>query len=158
MIRPRDVTWRGVMARFMRTHAFFLFCPQCCRTFPCFSRSLVDVLTRIVLIGNYTKNILLTLSLFVSAIKCLTWNNYKLCNAVDLILKHNQTDTLLGIVRYMLFIQLIWSNHVTSHEGVSWPLTIRQKIPNIHSPLSALNEANLTSATQTLNFNPTMHF
>ena len=27
-----------------------------------------------------------------------------------------------------------------------------------YSPLSALNEANLTSATQTLNFNPTMHF
>jgi hypothetical protein len=25
-----------------------------------------------------------------------------------------------------------------------------------YSPLSALNEANLTSATQTLNFNPTM--
>ena len=27
-----------------------------------------------------------------------------------------------------------------------------------YSPLSALNETNLTSATQTLNFNPTMHF
>jgi hypothetical protein len=27
-----------------------------------------------------------------------------------------------------------------------------------YSPLSAVNEANLTSATQTLNFNPTMHF
>ena len=27
-----------------------------------------------------------------------------------------------------------------------------------YSPLSALNEANLTSATQTLNFNPTMHY
>ena len=27
-----------------------------------------------------------------------------------------------------------------------------------YSPLSALNEANLTSTTQTLNFNPTMHF
>jgi hypothetical protein len=27
-----------------------------------------------------------------------------------------------------------------------------------YSRLSALNEANLTSATQTLNFNPTMHF
>ena len=27
-----------------------------------------------------------------------------------------------------------------------------------YSPLSALNEANLTSATQILNFNPTMHY
>jgi hypothetical protein len=27
-----------------------------------------------------------------------------------------------------------------------------------YSPLSALNEVNLTSATQTLNFNPTMHY
>jgi hypothetical protein len=27
-----------------------------------------------------------------------------------------------------------------------------------YSPLSALNEANLTSATQTLNFNPIMHY
>jgi hypothetical protein len=27
-----------------------------------------------------------------------------------------------------------------------------------YSPLSALNDANLTSATQTLNFNPTMHY
>jgi hypothetical protein len=27
-----------------------------------------------------------------------------------------------------------------------------------YSPLSALNEANLRSATQTLNFNPTMHY
>jgi hypothetical protein len=27
-----------------------------------------------------------------------------------------------------------------------------------YNPLSALNEANLTSATQTLNFNPTMHY
>ena len=34
----------------------FLFCRQCCRTFPCFSWSLVDVLTRVVLIGNYKKN------------------------------------------------------------------------------------------------------
>jgi hypothetical protein len=34
---------------------FFLFCRQCCRTFPCFSWSLVDVLTRVVMIGNYKK-------------------------------------------------------------------------------------------------------
>ena len=39
----------SVLTRFMRTHAFFFFCRQCCRTFPCFSWSLVDVLTRIVL-------------------------------------------------------------------------------------------------------------
>jgi hypothetical protein len=32
--------------------------------------------------------------------------NYKHCIAVDLILKHNQTGTMLGRVRYMLFIQL----------------------------------------------------
>ena len=32
--------------------------------------------------------------------------NYKHCIAFDLILKHNQTGKMLGIVRYMLFIQL----------------------------------------------------
>ena len=64
----------------MLTHVFFLFCPQCCRTFPCFSWSLVDVLTRIVLTGNYKKKILLTLSLFVSAIKCLTWSHNDIVN------------------------------------------------------------------------------
>ena len=32
--------------------------------------------------------------------------NYKHCIAVDLILKDNQTGTMLGRVRYMLFIQL----------------------------------------------------
>jgi hypothetical protein len=63
----------SLLTRFMRTHVFLLlFCRQCCRTFPCFSWSLVDVLTRLVLIGNYKKKILLTLSLFVSALKCLT--------------------------------------------------------------------------------------
>jgi hypothetical protein len=31
-----------------------------------------------------------------------------------------------------LFIQLTWSVSVTSHEEVSWPLTLRQEIPNIH--------------------------
>ena len=51
----------SLLTRFMRTHVFF--CRQCCRTFLCFSWSLVDVLTRVVLIGNYRK---------VSAIKCLT--------------------------------------------------------------------------------------
>jgi hypothetical protein len=36
--------------------SFFHFCRQCCRTFPGFSWSLVDVLTMIVLTGNYKKN------------------------------------------------------------------------------------------------------
>jgi hypothetical protein len=56
---------------------FFLFCRQCCHTF---SWSLVDVLTREVLIGNRNKKILLTLSLFVSAIKYLTWSNNDFVN------------------------------------------------------------------------------
>ena len=43
----------SLLTRFMHTH---FFCRQCCRTFPCFSWSLVDVLTRVVLIGNYKKN------------------------------------------------------------------------------------------------------
>jgi hypothetical protein len=34
---------------------FSLFCRQCCRTFPRFSWSLVDVLTWVILIGNYKK-------------------------------------------------------------------------------------------------------
>jgi hypothetical protein len=38
--------------------------------------------------------------------KLRTIYNYKHCIAVDLILKHNQTDTMLGRIRYMLFIQL----------------------------------------------------
>ena len=33
--------------------------------------------------------------------------NYKHCIAGDLLLKHNQTVTMLGRVTYMLFIQLI---------------------------------------------------
>ena len=53
MIGRRLIT--VLLTRFMRTHAFFLFCRQCCRTFPGFSWSLVDVLTRVVLIGNYKK-------------------------------------------------------------------------------------------------------
>jgi len=54
-------------------------------------------------------------------------------NAVDLIIKHNQTGTMLGRVRYMLFIQLAWSVSMTSHKEVSaWLLTLRQEIPNIH--------------------------
>jgi hypothetical protein len=39
--------------------------------------------------------------------KIKTIYNYKHCIAVDLTLKHNQTGTILGRVRYMLFIQLI---------------------------------------------------
>jgi hypothetical protein len=44
------------------------------RTFQCFSWSLVDVLIRVVLIGNYNKKKSSHTfnSLFVSAIKCLT--------------------------------------------------------------------------------------
>jgi hypothetical protein len=38
-------------------------------------------------------------------------------------------------------------------------LLYRQRLLDLnYSPLSTLNEANLTSATQTLNFNPTMHY
>ena len=37
-------------------------------------------------------------------------------------------------------------------------LIFQQLLDLNYSPLSALNEANLTSSTQTLNFNPTMHF
>ena len=52
------------------------------------------------------------------------------CN-VDRILKHNQKGSMLGKVRYIIYstnmIRL-----VTSHEEVSWPLTLRQEIPNIH--------------------------
>ena len=39
---------------------------------------------------------------------------------------------MLGRVQIYLFIQLTWSVSVTSHEKVSWPLTLRQEIPNIH--------------------------
>jgi hypothetical protein len=39
---------------------------------------------------------------------------------------------MLGRVRYMLFFQLTRYVPVTSHEEVSWPLTLRQEIPNIH--------------------------
>ena len=42
-------------------------------------------------------------------LKIRTIYNYKHCIAVNLILKHNQTGTMLGRVRYMLFFQLIWS-------------------------------------------------
>ena len=45
----------SLLTRFMRTHAFFLFCRQCCRSFPCYLWSLVNVLTMVVLIGNYKK-------------------------------------------------------------------------------------------------------
>jgi hypothetical protein len=42
--------------------------------------------------------------------------NYKHCIAVDLISKHNQTGTMLGRVRYMLFIQLIFKGKLQSVE------------------------------------------
>ena len=60
--------------------------------------------------------------------KIRTIYNYKHCIAVDLILKHNQTGTMLGRVRYMLFIQLTLSVLVTSHEEVSWPLPQAREI------------------------------
>jgi len=56
----------------------------------------------------------------------------KHCIAIDLIFKHNQKDAMLGRVQIYLFIQLTWSDFVTSHEEVSWPLTLQQEIPNIH--------------------------
>ena len=46
---------------------------------------------------------------------------------------------MLGRVRYMLFIQLTLSVHVTSHEEVSWSLTLRQKIRNIHILIGHIN-------------------
>jgi hypothetical protein len=64
--------------------------------------------------------------------KVRTIYNCKHCIAVDLISKHNQKGTMLGRVNMYLFIQLTWSDWVTSHEEMSWPLTLRQEIPNIH--------------------------
>ena len=46
--------------------------------------------------------------------------NCKHCIAVDLILKHNQKDTMLGRVKIYLFIQLTWSDswrHMKSCHG-----------------------------------------
>jgi hypothetical protein len=77
---------------------------------------------------------------------------------------------------------LFWQTTILNEQNVSFPLYLQRKECFItvtyiryisdpfynyvhfrlldlnYSPLSALNEANLTSATQTLNFNPTMHF
>jgi hypothetical protein len=39
---------------------------------------------------------------------------------------------MMGRVKIYVFIQLTLSVSVTSHEEVSWPLTLRQEIPNIH--------------------------
>jgi hypothetical protein len=50
--------------------------------------------------------------------------------------------TLKGKLRKFLHVPLIFQ----------WLLDLN------YSPLSALNEVNLTSATQTLNFNATMHY
>ena len=58
----------SLLTRFMHTCAFF-FCTQYCRTFPCFSRTVVHVLRRV---GSVITQTLLTLYLFTSAIKCLT--------------------------------------------------------------------------------------
>ena len=59
--------------------------------------------------------------------KLRRYTNCKHGIAVDLILKHNQKGTMLGRVRY-----IIYSTNMTSHAEVSWPLTLRQEIPNIH--------------------------
>jgi hypothetical protein len=63
--------------------------------------------------------------------KIRTIYNCKHCIAVDLILKHNQKGKSWE-ESDRLFIQIIGTDCVTSHEEVSWPLTLRQEIPNIH--------------------------
>ena len=65
--------------------------------------------------------------------------NCKHCIAVDLILKHNQKGHDVGRVKIYLFIQLTWSDSVTSHEELSWPLTLRQEIANIHILIGHIN-------------------
>ena len=47
--------------------------------------------------------------------KIKTIYHCKHCIAVDLILKQNQKGTMLGRVKIYLFIQLTWSDWVTSH-------------------------------------------
>ena len=47
LIFPSNVTFSVSFNLFYAYTCFFLFCRQCYRTFPCFSWSLVDVLTRI---------------------------------------------------------------------------------------------------------------
>ena len=86
--------WKQLWSRWAITGSWeplVLVCLQCCCTFPCFSWSLVDVLTRLVLTGNYENKILLTL--FVSAIKCLTWSHNDFVNIkrkiYDVIYIHN---------------------------------------------------------------------
>jgi len=71
MIGLRLNNWH-INSFYAYTYACYLhFCLQCCRTLSCFSWSLVDVLTRVESV--ITKTNIFTLSLFVSAIKCLTW-------------------------------------------------------------------------------------
>ena len=76
---------------------FVLFCHQWCRTFPCFSWSLVDVLTRIVLTGNYKTKIFshFPFSCF-SVIKCLTWSHNDIC-------KYQKINIQLYFTIYIIF-------------------------------------------------------
>ena len=61
------------------------------------------------------------------------YTNCKHCNSVDLILKHNQKGLKLGRVKYIFHsASMISSDVLTSHEEVSWPLTLLQEIQNMH--------------------------
>ena len=62
---------------------------------------------------------------------------YSWANLVPLILKTYNFKVRICSLQYLIFQRLLDLNN---------------------SPLSTLNEANLTSATQTLNFYPTMHY
>jgi hypothetical protein len=65
-----------------------------------------------------------------------------------------------GDIKYIFtkFYRHISTNNEANHKFVILILIFQRLLDLNYSPLSALNEANLTSATQTLNFNPTMHF
>ena len=91
----------------MRTHAFFLFCRQCCRTFPCFSWSLVNVLTMVVLIGNYKKKYSHTFP-FCQCNKMLDMKSYRFC-------KYQR----INIRRYFT-MYLIFNDKITGTWGIDY--------------------------------------
>jgi hypothetical protein len=85
-------------------HFIFLFCRQCYRTFPRFSWSLVDVLTRIVLTGNYKTKIFshFPFSCF-SVIKCLT------CMKLYWFCKYPKINILCYFTIYIIFKMVLAS-------------------------------------------------
>jgi hypothetical protein len=60
---------------------------------------------------------------------------------------------LLPVQKYICPFIVILYKFIT----IIWALIFQRLLDLNYSPLSALNEADLTSATQTLNLNPTMH-